>query len=147
LKYYEDIEVGADVDFPGRYHVTQENIVAVGREWDPFPFHTDPEAARDSAFGGLVASTVHLFAITVKLGHSATDLIAAVSSLGIDEFRNLAPAYAGDVLRMRCTYLDKRRSKSRPGTGITRSSCELINQDDKVLLRYISTALVETRGD
>jgi acyl dehydratase len=35
--------------------------------FDPQPFHVDEEAAKDSLFGGLVASGAHTFAATVRL--------------------------------------------------------------------------------
>ena len=145
MKYYEDIVIGEEVVFPGRYEVTRENITAVGREWDPFPFHVDPRAARDSVFGELVASTVHLFAITVKLGHTAPDMLAALSALGMNDMRNHAPARAGDVLHVRCTYLDKRPSRSRPGTGILHSDVRLYNQQDNLIFSYSSGALIAMR--
>lgn len=146
MTYYEDIVVGQSVVFPARYHVTEQNIIALAQEWDPFPFHTDPEAAKDTFYGGLVASTVHLFAISVKLGHSATEKIAALSSLGIDELRNHAPAYAGDVLQCHCLYLDKRPSRSRPGEAILRSRAELFNQRGTLLFSYVTSALIQMRS-
>ncbi len=145
MTYYEDIVIGDTVTFPGRYFVTQENIIALASEWDPFPFHVDPQAAKETFYGGLVASTVHLFAITVKLGHSAVQRIAALSSLGIDELRNHAPAYAGDVLECHCIYLDKRPSKSRPGEAILKSKAELYNQEGKLLFSYVTSALIQMR--
>jgi acyl dehydratase len=53
MRYYEDFEVGVVTVYPGRYTLTEENSLAVGKEWDPYPFHTDPEAAKDSFYGGL----------------------------------------------------------------------------------------------
>jgi acyl dehydratase len=57
MRYYDDFEVGEVTVYPGRYTLTEENILAVGKEWDPYPFHTDPEAAKDTFYGGLVACT------------------------------------------------------------------------------------------
>ena len=108
MNYLEDINIGEDIVFPGRYTVTQESIMETGREWDPYPFHTDPVAAADTIYGALVASTVQLFAISVNLGHSATMPLAAVSSLGLNDLKNHAPAYAGDTLELHCTFLEKK---------------------------------------
>ena len=146
LKYYDDFAIGDVILYPGRYSVTEENILAIGKEWDPYPFHTDPEAAKESFYGGLVASTVHLFAISVKLNHTSEEPFAAIASLGISDMRNLAPAYVGDTIKNQCTVLDKRLSKSKPGTGIVEIQCELINQKEDVLFTYVSTALYMLRG-
>lgn len=147
MKYFEDIEIGADLLFPATYTLTEENILAMGREWDPIPIHTDKAAAEASIFRGLVASTVHLFAIATKLSRSVRDEWAVVSSLGMSDFKNHAPGYAGYVLRGRNTYAGKRVSKSRPELGVVDYRCELLNQDDKVIFEFSGAALYTLRGD
>ena len=57
---------------PGRKVITgtmtfaAEDIVRFARKYDPQPFHTDPEAARHSVFGGLCASGWHTCAGWMK---------------------------------------------------------------------------------
>ena len=145
MKYYEDFEVGVVTVYPGRYTLTEENIVAVGTEWDPYPFHSDPEAAKASFYGGLVASTVHLFAISVKLTHTSQEVSAAVGSLSTTDMRNHAPAYAGDTVENHCTALEKRLSKSKPGMGIVKNRSQLINQEGQLLFSYVNAALYKLR--
>lgn len=53
--------------------MTEEEIIEVGERWDPRSFHADSEAARDSLFGVLVASTVHIFSIYVRIGNADLD--------------------------------------------------------------------------
>ena len=55
LWHFEDYPVGLVREF-GAYEVTAESVVAFAREFDPQPFHLDPEAARASLLGGLAAS-------------------------------------------------------------------------------------------
>ncbi|MFT4517993.1 MAG: acyl dehydratase [Halioglobus sp.] len=147
MKYWDDIIIGETARFPGQYNMTEDNIIEVGKEWDPYPFHTDPVIAQESIYGGLVASTVHLFAITVKLGHSATQVLSAVSSLGITDLNNHAPAYAGDTLKCQATFIEKRLSKSKPPMGIMTARSELSNQDEKLLFSYLTTALYNLRPE
>src|ERR1700691_3938042 len=58
---------------PGRRFTTQSQVIAqpeiqaFAAEFDPQPFHLDPEAASESVFGGLVASGWHIAAITMRL--------------------------------------------------------------------------------
>ena len=147
MLYLDDITLGDTVVFPGSYTVTEENIMALGNEWDPYPFHTDPVAAADTLYGALVSSTVHLFAITVKLGHTAEEVLAAVGSLGINDLKNHAPAYAGDTLKCQAKYLEKRESKSRPGMGIMTAKSELKNQKNELVFSYVTTALYKMRPE
>jgi acyl dehydratase len=146
MRYYDDFEVGEVTVYPGRYTLTEENILAVGKEWDPYPFHTDPEAAKDTFYGGLVASTVHLFAISVKLNHTSLEVPAAISSLGTTDMINHAPAYAGDTIENHCKVIAKRLSKSKPGIGILTAQSQLINQEGKLLFSYVNSALYKLRA-
>lgn len=144
MKYYEDYVVGRVTEYPGRYQVTEEEVVEVAGRWDPQPFHLDPVAAKDSIFGGLVASSVHLFAIAVALGASGGP-VAALSALGFDDLRWHAPARPGDTLRMRGETLSTRLSKSRPGAGIVINRSQVLNQGDELVFSYQGAALISCR--
>jgi len=55
LLYWEDFPPG-DTMVMGSHTFTREEIIAFARQFDPQPFHIDPEAAKNSRFGGLIAS-------------------------------------------------------------------------------------------
>lgn len=71
MGYFEDVEIGQETIFPRSYELTKDEIVSGGKKWAPQTFHIDEGAAKESIFGGLVAASVHLFSISVKLTHSA----------------------------------------------------------------------------
>ena len=52
---FEDFPVGAEYELGSR-SLSQDEIVAFARDYDPQPFHTDPVAAKSSAFGTLIAA-------------------------------------------------------------------------------------------
>jgi acyl dehydratase len=131
MKYFENIDIGKVQVFPEKYTLTEENILQMGKEWDPIPIHTDKEIAKRSVFGGLVASTVHLFAIATKLSRSQKEEWAVVSALGMSDFISHAPGYSGYVLEGKNTSTGKRVSSSRPNMGVVDYKCELVNQDGK----------------
>jgi len=139
--------MGTDRTAPGRYEVTEDEIVEMGTRWDPQPFHTDAEAAKDSIFGGLVASSVHLFAICVKLGSTYPGKVAAVTALGFKQLQWHSPARAGDVLRLRSTTTGTRVSRSRPECGIVESRSEILNQKEELVFSYQGAALIRRRPD
>ena len=144
-QYYEDLEVGAGWPPERAYLVTEDEIVEMGRRWDPQPFHTDPEAAAGSVFGGLVASTVHLFAISVCLGVTSSGRTAAISSLGMNNVVNHAPVRPGDEVRKFTEVIDRRLSQSRPGVGIVTFRNTLHNQRDEPVFSWENTALIHCR--
>src|SRR6185295_6562305 len=53
VKYWEDFVVGERSEL-GSCSITEAEVLAFARKYDPQPFHTDPEAARRSIYGGLI---------------------------------------------------------------------------------------------
>jgi acyl dehydratase len=147
VRYFEDFETITVRTAPGRYEVTEDEIVEMGTRWDPQPFHVDAEAAKDSIFGGLVASSVHLFAIAVRLGSTYPGKVAAVTALGFKQLQWHSPARTGDLLRLRSTTLSTRRSRSRPDCGIVESRSEVLNQNDDLGFSYEGAALIRRQPD
>src|SRR5260370_19635905 len=62
VKYWEDFKVGESTEL-GSHSISEAEILAFARKYDPQPFHTDPEAARRSIFGGLIPSRWHTCAL------------------------------------------------------------------------------------
>ena len=144
LRYYEDLEVGARVESPTSYLVTEEEVREFGERFDPQPFHVDPEAAAASEVGGLIASTVHIFAMDVALGVKSTPT-AAVAALGFDNMRTLAPVRPGDELTKVNEVIARRPSNSRPGVGIVTFRDTLHNQHGEPVFTFENTALIRMR--
>ncbi|MGF6592038.1 MaoC/PaaZ C-terminal domain-containing protein [Pseudomonas sp. 2835] len=64
--YFEDLKVGITFT-SSSYEMSAERILAFATEFDPQPFHTDPDAAKDTFFAGLAASGWHTSAVTMRL--------------------------------------------------------------------------------
>ena len=143
-RYFEDFRPG-DVLELGSHAVTEDEIVAFARQWDPQPFHVDPEAAAASEFGGLIASTVHIFAMDVALGVKSTPT-AAVAALGFDNMRTIAPVRPGDVLTKVNEVIARRPSNSRPGIGVVTFRDTLHNQHGEPVFTFENTALIRMRS-
>ena len=136
--YWEDLRPG-QVHELGSRAVSEEEIVAFARQWDPQPFHVDPEAAKDSPFGGLIASGWHTGAMWMRLYvDSLLGGDAALGSPGIEELRWLAPVRPGDTLTGRLTVLEATPSERRPDRGTVRIRGEMVNQDGVTVLSMVS---------
>jgi acyl dehydratase len=99
--YFEDFEPGQDIDL-GTRTVTEDEIVAFARQYDPQPFHVDRDGAADSIYGGVIASGWHTCAMMMRL--VVDGLLGKSSSMGspgLDGVRWLAPVRAGDTLNVR----------------------------------------------
>lgn len=146
--YFEDVSVGLEMTFDGVYHVTEEEIIEVGKRWDPQPFHIDPVAAQDSIFGGLVASSGHVFLIWVSMGNDDVDkdkAIKSVSALGFNNLQWHAPIRPGDAIRSSFRIIEARASKSRPELGVVKSDNRMFNQDNETVFTLECAFLVPKR--
>ena len=137
-QYFEDFRPGQTVELGSRT-VTEEEIVAFGRQWDPQPFHTDAEAARDSVFGGLIASGWHTGAMWMRLYvDSLLGGSASQGSPGVEELRWLAPVRPGDTLSGRLEVLEAVPSERRPDRGTVHIRAEMVNQDGVTVMSMTS---------
>jgi acyl dehydratase len=134
VRWFEDYVVGAIHEL-GSIQVEAGEVQGFARQFDPQPFHTDPQAASASHFGGLIASGWHTAALMMRL--FALNYLSPQSSLGspgIEELRWPRPVRPGDVLAVRVTITDARISQSRPDRGIIRSLIEVFNQNGELVM-------------
>jgi acyl dehydratase len=144
-RYFEDYPPGAVFE-GGAAAVSEAEILEFARKYDPQAMHTDPVAAARGYFGGLIASGWHTAAMTMRL--FAAHFLSPASSLaspGIDELRWLKPVRPGDLLRVRITVTEARRSRSKPGQGIVHSFAEVLNQKDEVVMSLRPISLIRCR--
>ncbi|KQV37902.1 MaoC family dehydratase [Massilia sp. Root335] len=126
--YFEDFEPGQDIDL-GLRTVTEEEIVAFARDYDPQPFHVDRDAAAHSIYGGVIASGWHTCGMMMRL--VVDGLLGRSSSMGspgLDGVRWLAPVRAGDTLNVRYRTVQVKASASKPDRGVVWSKWVAINQ-------------------
>ena len=146
--YFEDYVPGRTVDC-GTFSVSEAEIIAFAKEYDPQPFHTDPAGAAAGPFGGLIASGWQTTSLMMRL--LVEHFVSPESGLGaagVDEIRWPNPVRPGDTLRVRASVLEARRSKSKPDRGIVRSLAEVTNQDGETVLRMTAINFVRVRdGD
>ena len=134
MRYLEDYPVGSSAEF-GSAHVSEAAIREFAARYDPQPFHTDPEAAKQWPYGGLIASGWHTAAMMMRiLLDSFIDGESSLGSPGLGPIRWKLPVRPGDVLRVRARVLDNRVSQSKPDRGILTFEVEVINQRDEVVM-------------
>ena len=134
-RFFEDYAPGAVYAFDGKIAVSEEEIIVFARQFDPQPFHTDPHAAQQSEFGGIIASGWHTAGIMMRLyADQYLSKVASLASPGVDELRWLKPVRPGDVLSLRVSVLEAAPSRSKPDRGIVRSFAEVLNQRREVVM-------------
>jgi acyl dehydratase len=143
--FWEDFEVG-QVRQLGSHLITAEEIVEFARQFDPQPFHVDPDRAQKTVFQGLIASGWHSASIWMRLYcdtvlHRATSL----GSPGVDDLAWLSPVRPGDDLRASLEVISARPSQSRPDRGLVQIRGELTDQLGVVKLTVMAWGLFGRR--
>jgi acyl dehydratase len=130
----------------GTLQVTEADLLAFAREYDPQPFHTDPDAAKTTFVGGLIASGWHTCSLNMRL--LAEGLLLETASLGapgIEEVKWIQPVRPGDSLTSQASVLEARSSKSRPDLGLVHFTFEMRNQRGEPVMRQTNWVLIGRR--
>jgi acyl dehydratase len=131
----------------GPYTITEAEILKFASAYDPQWFHTDPEAARQGPFEGLIASGWHTCGIAMRLvaEHILRDS-ESFASPGVSDVRWPHPVRPGDVLNLRVTVNEVRRSAKRPELGILQWSWCLRTQEDRTVLELEGTSMFNLKS-
>ena len=145
-RYLEDYIEGSVHEY-GPLTITEAEIVEFGKKFDPQVFHTDPERAKKTAYGGLIASGWHTCSLFMRLfvDHYLAGP-ASLGSPGVDELRWLKPVRAADQLTLRITVHKVKPSRSKPDRGVLFSFCEMVNQEREVVATMMAMNLIRFRN-
>ena len=140
---FADFHVGQVIE-AGPYAVTENEVLQFAKAYDPQWFHTDPAAAAQGRFQGLIASGWHTCGIAMRL---ATEAALAGSesyaSPGLAYVKWRHPVRPGDALALTATVLEVRRSRAQAGLGILRWCWQLHNAAAIEVLDLEATSLFD----
>jgi len=144
--YWEDFYPG-QVREIGGYSLSEVEIIEFAGKYDPQPFHTDSEKAKQTYFGGLIASGWQTASLCMRMICDLYLLEAAsLGSPGVDELRWTKPVRPGDTLRLKSTVVETRASASRPDMGTVRSRSEIYNQHGELVMHMSGVGMFRRRG-
>lgn len=121
-------------------------MLAFARAYDPQWFHADPDAAKNSVFGEMVASGVYTAALWRRLDHQINSDIDFICGVAWEDVRWPKAVRAGDRLRAVSEIVEKRPSKSDASRGIAVFRYALLNQRDEEVFTCRSVNLVRGRA-
>src|SRR3954463_6513398 len=144
-RHYEDLAIGETIDL-GHTTVSKEMIVSFAREFDPFPFHLDEDAAKASLLGGLASSGWQTAALSLRmLGDSFLNTIASMGGLGFSDLKWKKPVMVGDSIGGTATIASLRRSRHHPERGIVQLDLDIRNQTGEPVMSMRLANLIEIR--
>ncbi|WP_313696613.1 MaoC family dehydratase [Achromobacter sp.] len=144
LIYLEDLSVG-DVFVSKTHALDAAQIIAFASQFDPQPFHLDPDAARDTLFQGLAASGWHTAALTMKLLVESFPVARGVIGAGAEVVWP-QPTRPDDVVKVTSTVLSITPSRSKPDRAIVVVESVTSNERDEALQKLTSKVVVFRRS-
>jgi len=145
VRYWDDIREGDVIDC-GRHAITEEELRGFAQQFDPQPFHVDDARARESIFGGLIASGFHTLALCNRLAFDKfmRDVVS-LGSTALDEVRWQQPVRPGDQLHLRLRVEHKSASRNKPDRGMVKIRYELTNARREAVLTMVATEIIARR--
>jgi acyl dehydratase len=143
--YWEDWEIGAEFESPGRT-VTEADIVTfAGLSGDYNPLHINEEYCKQTQFGTRIAHGPLVYAIAAGLLfqlHLYDDTLIAF--LGFDSLKFSKPVKAGDTIRARIKVLETRET-SNPERGVMKRQLTVLNQRGEVVQEGVQAFLLKRK--
>ena len=145
-RYFDDFAIGEKFTTRG-VTLSESMIIDFALTYDPQPFHIDVEAAKQSNYGGLIASGFHTLALGFRVVlETGVFRAASMGSPGFDELRWLKPVRPGDTLHTELEVVDKKPLSSKPDRGIMRVAYRIRNQKGEDVLTFLSMHLLKRKG-
>lgn len=144
-RYFDDFEIGETWQSKA-VTLSEADIIAYARVYDPQPMHTDPKAATEGPFGTVVASGWQIAALSMRLfvesgGYGETPVVG----MGIDSLRWRRPVRPGDSLQVTREVVATERSEKRPDRGVIRTQVSVTNQEGETVMTLVSLGQVPAR--
>ena len=133
LRFFEHYPEGAVFEL-GSFTMSEAEIIAFARQFDPQDMHVDPAVAATGPFGRVIASGWQTVGLMMQLFVAHFLPKNGLASPGVDELRWMKPVFPDDTLSVRVTIIESRLSKSRPDRGLTRNLIEVRNQAGDIVL-------------
>lgn len=145
-RYFEDLAVG-DRQPLGSIDVTEAEVLAFARSFDPQPMHLDAQAAAGSRFGGIIASGWHTAAMVMRLIAGARPLgNTEVLGIGVENLRWRLPVRPGDTLHVEMEVMSAQPSESNPCFGIVKYLVTTRNQRGETVMTHSPICWVPRRA-
>jgi len=144
IEWFDDLKVGMRFK-SGEVTVSKQDIKRFAAEFDPQPFHTDEEAAKETVFKGLAASGWHTAAIAMNLAVQVRPFGPhPLLGAGVDDLRWTKPVRPGDTVHLEGEVVELIPSRTKP-QGIVRVKWTLYNQDGDAVYTFNPIAIVPRR--
>lgn len=147
MKYFEDIQTG-ETYFLGSKTVLLEDVIGFASQFDRLPFHLDQDKAKQSIYGGLIASGLHTLSLAASIVVDEFLVERSMQGgLGISSLRWLHPVRPHDSISVVLSVLEKAPLSQRTDLGRVRVRLDVRNQLNLTVMSADVDYLFGTRGE
>lgn len=140
---FADFKAGQVLTF-GPARLSEDEIVAFARRYDPQWFHLDPARAAQSRWDGLIASGWQTCGVAMRLvAEGALQGSESFGSPGLEYLKWPAPVRPGDALTLEVHVLGVRRSERKPTLGLVHWRWLMRNPRGECVLDLAATSLFD----
>ena len=144
--YFDEFFVGEKFETAAET-VSEADIVAFAKVFDPQPFHVDRAAAERTHFHGLIASGFHTLSLSCALFFRMRLLEEAnLGSPGMEDVRWVRPLRPGDTIHVVAEVTAQRASQSKPDRGVVWMRHDTINQRGELVMSVNCMHMLKRRG-
>jgi len=145
-RFWSDLQPGDTFATEG-ITIRRRDILEFAADFDPQPYHLDPDAAEASIFGGLCASGWHVTAVMMRLltDEFLAQRIDLLGSSGVRSLRWKKPVFAEDMLSSDIAVTGKSPSESDDRYGYVECDVNVKNQRGESVI-LLSTSLMIGTG-
>ena len=147
-RHWQDIQSGESFNTES-ITISRRDILDFAADFDPQPYHLDPEAADASIFGGLCASGWHVTAVMMRL---LTDTFMAehidlLGSNGVSNLRWRKPVFAEDALHSTITVKEKFPAGQDPRFAYVDCDVDVSNQHGDSVIALTTSLMIGTGSE
>jgi len=147
---FEDIPV-RQIHVFGSHTFSELEIIEFGKKYAPEIYHTDPVAALDTYYRGLIASGWHLTAVWMRMmvdymehfARGVQDGRRNGAGLGLQDLEWFQPVRPGHTLTYTYEIIEKSDKVVRDQWGIIKSRNEAFNQYNEPVMSFTIDILAE----
>ena len=146
-RYLDDFTKGETIDIPP-FCLTEDEIITFATQYDPQPIHIDPVEAENGPFGGLIGSGFQTICMGFRKFWDLGFFVGtSMGGPGMGPVRWLKPVRPNQMLHIRYTVIEVRRSKSLPDRGPLTAKVEVFDDQENLLSDWTITAFLKVRPE
>lgn len=148
LSYLSELEIGHQYHI-GKTIIPLDSALAFANTFDPFSFHIDQEAAKNSMFGELIVSGLQSLTVIHTLSVVGGFLVEdpLICGAGIDELYFIKPIHPDEILDVTARVIETKPPRAGRDYGIARVKYWTKNPKGETVMTFIDNHVMRNERE